>query len=265
MEVIICKDTTEMGEIAARHIIAVLARSTHPVLGVATGSSPLSTYQAMARLAKAGMADFSNLSAFALDEYIGLSPDDERSYTATIKHTVTEQLGLDPANVHVPEGSARDLVAACQNYEKAIKAAGGVDIQILGIGGNGHIGFNEPSSPFSSRTRVMTLAPRTRDDNQRFFRADEAVPTHCLTQGLGTIMEARHLVLLANGEAKAGAIAAAVEGPVSAMCPASVLQFHQQAVVIVDEAAASKLGNADYYRHVQKNQLDGWGVADQRG
>ena len=253
MEVIICKDTTEMGEIAARHIIAVLARSTHPVLGVATGSSPLSTYQAMARLAKAGMADFSNLSAFALDEYIGLSPDDERSYTATIKHTVTEQLGLDPANVHVPEGSARDLVA------------GGVDIQILGIGGNGHIGFNEPSSPFSSRTRVMTLAPRTRDDNQRFFRADEAVPTHCLTQGLGTIMEARHLVLLANGEAKAGAIAAAVEGPVSAMCPASVLQFHQQAVVIVDEAAASKLVNADYYRHVQKNQLDGWGVAGQRG
>ena len=118
MEVIICKDTTEMGEIAARHIIAVLARSTHPVLGVATGSSPLSTYQALARLAKADMADFSNLSAFALDEYIGLSPDDERSYTATIKHTVTEQLGLDPANVHVPEGSARDLVAACQNYEK---------------------------------------------------------------------------------------------------------------------------------------------------
>lgn len=257
MEVIICRDAAEMGQIAARHIVSVLRASARPVLGVATGSTPLSTYAALAELQAAGRADLSGISAFALDEYVGLPADDERSYAATIRHTVTEQLGLDPDHVHVPDGTATDLVAGCQAYEDAIAAAGGVDVQILGIGANGHIGFNEPTSSLSSRTRIKTLAPRTRADNQRFFAADETVPTHCLTQGLGTIMDARHLVLLASGTTKAEALAAAVEGPVSAMCPASVLQFHRHALVLADEDAASALKLSDYYRHVRDNQPQG--------
>ncbi len=254
MEVIICKDADEAGRRAARRIAAVLSRRPDPVLGVATGSSPLPTYRALAELVRAGEFDVTGLRAFALDEYVGMPTDDERSYAATIRHTVTEQLGLDPAGVRVPDGMADDIVAGCAEYEKAIRQAGGIDVQILGIGGNGHIGFNEPSSSFASRTRLKTLAPRTLQDNKRFFAEGEKVPTHCVTQGLGTIMDARHVVLLANGERKADAVASAVEGPVSSMCPASVLQHHQHAVVIVDEAAAAKLRLADYYRYVWENK-----------
>lgn len=257
MEVIICPDTQEMGRLAARHIVSVLRTREHPVLGVATGSSPLSTYEGLAELSAQGRADFSELSAFALDEYVGVPADDERSYAATIRHTVTEQLGLDPQRVHTPDGMTDDLEAGCEAYEQAIREAGGIDIQILGIGGNGHIGFNEPTSSLASRTRVKTLAPRTRADNARYFNEGEQVPTHCVTQGLGTIMDARHVVLLADGERKAAAVAAAVEGPVSAMCPASVLQMHRHAVIVVDEGAASQLRMADYYRHVWECQPEG--------
>lgn len=254
MEVIICKDADEAGRQAARRISAILARRTDPVLGVATGSTPLPTYRALAALVASGAMDTTGLSAFALDEYVGMPVDDERSYADTIRRTVTEPLGLDRASVHVPDGMAEDLVAGCQAYEDRIREAGGIDVQILGIGGNGHIGFNEPTSSFASRTRLKTLAPRTRHDNKRFFAEGERVPTHCVTQGLGTIMDARHVVLLANGQEKAEAVAAAVEGPVSSMCPASVLQHHQHAVVVLDEAAASKLRLADYYRYIWENK-----------
>lgn len=254
MEVIICKDADEAGRRAAARIASVLSRSRNPVLGVATGSTPLPTYRALADLARAGSLDVSDLSAFALDEYVGLPVSDDRSYADTIRRTVTEPLGLDPASVHVPDGMAENLVEACERYEKAIRAAGGVDVQILGIGGNGHIGFNEPTSSFASRTRLKTLAPRTRQDNKRFFAQGEKVPTHCVTQGLGTIMDARHVILLANGKKKADAVAEAVEGPVSSMCPASILQHHQHAVVILDEPAASGLKLADYYRDVWDNK-----------
>ncbi len=258
MEVIICKNADEAGRRAAARIAGILSRRADPVLGVATGSSPLATYSALAELAHAGSLDISHLKAFALDEYVGLPTSDERSYAATIRHTVTEQIGLDPAGVHVPDGLAEDIIAGCRAYEQAIKDAGGIDVQILGIGGNGHIGFNEPSSSFASRTRLKTLAPRTLHDNKRFFSEGETVPTHCVTQGLGTIMDARHVVLLANGEAKADAVAAAVEGPVSSMCPASILQHHEHAVVIVDEAAAAKLRLADYYRYVWENKPEAY-------
>ncbi|AXE39550.1 glucosamine-6-phosphate deaminase [Acidipropionibacterium virtanenii] len=254
MEVIICQDAGEAGRRAARRIAAVLSRTDEPVLGVATGSTPLPTYRALAELVDAGDLDTSRVTAFALDEYVGMPVDDERSYADTIRRTVTEPLGLDPASVHVPDGMAENLVAGCQAYEDAIREAGGVDVQILGIGGNGHIGFNEPTSSFASRTRLKTLAPRTRQDNKRYFAEGERVPTHCVTQGLGTIMDARHVLLLANGEKKAEAVAAAVEGPVSSMCPASVLQHHPHAVVILDEAAASRLRLADYYRYIWDNK-----------
>jgi glucosamine-6-phosphate deaminase len=151
--------------------------------------------------------------------------------------------------VHTPDGTAADLEAACVDYERRIREAGGVDVQLLGIGTNGHIGFNEPTSSFASRTRIKTLAPRTRQDNARFFDGDlDAVPLHCITQGLGTILDARQLLLVAQGESKAAAVAAAVEGPLSAMVPASALQLHRSAVVLLDEAAASQLTLSDYYR-----------------
>ena len=171
------------------------------------------------------------------------------SYAAVLRREVVQPLGLDPSQVAVPDGRASDLEAACAAYEKAIRDAGGVDLQILGIGANGHIGFNEPTSSFASRTRLKTLAPRTREDNARFFDGTDEVPTHCVTQGLGTIMEARELLLVAQGSAKAAAIAAAVEGPVSAVCPGSILQFHPHATVIVDEEAAGRLALGDYYRY----------------
>ena len=254
MEVIICDTDAEVGRVAAAAVAqsarAKQARGGDPVLGLATGSSPLSIYAELARMVAAGELDLSRARGFALDEYVGLPPGHEQSYAEVIRRTVTEPLGMDPALVAVPDGAASDLTDAAQRYEAAIVAAGGIDVQILGIGGNGHIGFNEPGSSLASRTRIKTLAPRTRADNTRFFASADEVPVHCLTQGLGTIMDARRAVLVAQGEQKAAAIAAMVEGPVAAYCPASVLQFHNAAIVVIDPAAASRLELADYYREV---------------
>ncbi|MGY1604727.1 glucosamine-6-phosphate deaminase [Geodermatophilus sp. SYSU D00815] len=249
MEVVLLPDADAVGRLAAAKVAAVVRRRPGAVLGLATGSSPAGIYAELARLVAAGELDLSGVTCFALDEYVGIPADHPESYAAVLRRTVVEPLGLDPARVHVPDGRAADLEQAAARYEEAIAAAGGVDVQVLGIGANGHIGFNEPTSSFASRTRIKTLAPRTRADNARFFGSPEEVPTHCLTQGLGTILEARELVLVAQGEAKAAAVAAAVEGPLSAMCPASALQLHPRAGVVVDEAAGSRLRLADYYRH----------------
>lgn len=255
MEVIITTGD-EIGPRAARIVADVVrARGPRAVLGVATGSSPLTTYAELARMVAAGELDFSHASAFALDEYGGLGPDDPRSYAATIREEVTVPLGFDPSRVHVPDGAADDLFAAAESYDVAIREAGGVDVQLLGVGTNGHIGFNEPTSSLASRTRVKVLTEQTRIDNARFFDRLDDVPALCLTQGLGTIMEARSVVVLATGESKAEAIAGIVEGPVTAMCPGSILQWHPATTVIIDEAAASRLRNVDYYRYVQQ-QLD---------
>ena len=253
MEVIICHDADQVGVIGAAKV-AQIARQVglDVVLGVATGSSPLAMYQHLGELVERGVLNLSRASAFALDEYVGLAVDHPESYHATIDRTVTQPLHLDPARVHVPDGSAEGLEMAGPRYDQAIATAGGVDVQILGIGANGHIGFNEPSSSLSSRTRVTTLSARTRADNARFFGSEDQVPWHCITQGIGTIMEARNLVLVATGEHKADAIAACVEGPITSMCPASVLQMHQQATVIIDDAAAGKLKMADYYKLVHE-------------
>ena len=249
MEIVILPDGDAVGAAAADRIAAVVRRNPAAVLGLATGSSPLGVYSALAGLVARGEVDLSHASGFALDEYVGVPPESPLSYAATIAHDATGPLRLDPAKVRTPDGNAADLEAACADYERAIREAGGVDVQILGIGANGHIGFNEPTSSFASRTRIKTLAPRTREDNARFFDGDlDAVPLHCIAQGLGTILEARKLLLLAQGESKAAAIAAAVEGPLAAMVPGSALQLHPDAVVIVDEAAASKLTLSEYYR-----------------
>jgi glucosamine-6-phosphate deaminase len=257
MDVIICSDEVKAGAYTAAKV-AQVARRVGPevVLGVATGSSPLRAYAALAAMVAAGTLDLSRASAFALDEYVGLPLGHPETYREVIRRTVTEPLRLDPVRVHVPDGFAADLHRAAQAYEEAIRTVGGVDVQILGVGSNGHVGFNEPTSSLVSRTRIKTLTEQTRLDNQRFFDSLADVPRHCLTQGLGTIMDARHVVLVASGEQKAKAIAAIVEGPITALWPGSVLQMHAAATVIVDEAAASQLTLAPYYRDMYANLPD---------
>ena len=249
MEIIVLPDAAEVGRVAALKIAQVVERKPDAVVGLATGSSPTDIYASLAARVAAGELDFSRASGFALDEYVGIPLDHPESYASVIARDVVGPLGMDPSRVRVPDGRAADIEAAVADYEAAIAAAGGVDVQILGIGANGHIGFNEPTSSFASRTRIKTLAPQTRADNARFFDDPDQVPTHCLTQGLGTILDAREVVLVAQGERKAAAVAGMVEGPLSAMCPGSALQLHRRATIVVDEAAASQLQLIDYYRH----------------
>lgn len=251
-EVIILNDAEAAGQLVARHIATLIRRQPDAVLGLATGSTPLPVYRAL-RTELEGV-DVSRVSGFALDEYVGIDPSHPESYRSVITREVVEPLGLNPANVHVPDGSIDGIETAGIRYEAALAASGGVDIQLLGVGTDGHIGFNEPGSSFASRTRIKTLTAQTRADNARFFASPEEVPTHCITQGLATIHDAKHLVLLAFGAGKAEAIAAAVEGPVTAFFPASAIQLHRHVSVIVDEAAASELKLADYYRHTYANK-----------
>ena len=251
-EVIIVGSEAEAGALVADQIVRLIQRDPSVVLGLATGSTPVPVYEALQpRLAA---VDVSHVRGFALDEYVGIAPGHPQSYRAVITREVVEPLGLDPALVHVPDGSLEGIEHAGEDYESAIEASGGVELQILGIGTDGHLGFNEPGSSFASLTRVKTLTEQTREDNARFFDSIDDVPRHCITQGLGTIMRARHLVLLAFGEGKAAAVAGAVEGPVTASLPGSAIQLHPHATVIVDEAAASRLAHADYYRHAFANK-----------
>ncbi len=257
MEVIICPNAQRVGEVAAAKAARIAAPiGPKVVLGVATGSSPVQTFAELAKLARSGELDLSEASAFALDEYVGIAAGHPESYHEIIRKTVTEPMGLDPARVHVPNGFAEDLAAACREYEDAIRAVGGVDIQFLGVGTNGHIGFNEPTSSLSSRTRIKTLARLTREDNARFFNSIDEVPKHCLTQGLGTIMDARNVILVATGPGKVHSIAQVIGGPITSMWPGSVLQLHQHATIVVDEAAAGDLALADYYRETYANLPD---------
>ncbi|MCR2793656.1 glucosamine-6-phosphate deaminase [Microbacterium sp. zg.Y625] len=251
-EIVIVPTAADAGTLVAEEILALVRRTPDAVLGLATGSTPLPVYEALR--ARQGEVDLSQVRGFALDEYVGIDPAHPESYRNVITREVVEPLGLDPARVRVPNGSLEGIEHAGDDYERAIAEAGGVDLQILGIGTDGHIGFNEPGSSFASRTRVKTLTAQTRADNARFFDAVDDVPMHCITQGLGTILSARHLVLLAFGEGKAAAVAGAVEGPVTASLPGSAIQLHPHATVVVDEAAASQLKRADYYRYTWENK-----------
>ena len=257
-EVVIVANREDAGALVADEIVRLIRRRPDAVLGLATGSTPLPVYLAL-REALAGV-DVSRVRGFALDEYVGLDPAHSESYRSVITREVIEPLGLDPARVQVPNGALDGIENAGAAYEAAIEAAGGIDLQLLGIGTDGHIGFNEPGSSFASLTRVKTLTTQTRNDNARFFDSVEDVPRHCITQGLGTILRARHLVLLAFGEGKAEAVAGALEGPVSAMLPGSAIQLHPHATVVVDEAAASRLRLADYYRYTWDNKPDWQGL-----
>lgn len=259
MEIVILAEPADVARAAAAQVLDLVRSHPTAVLGLATGSSPLGVYEQLALQVGSGTLDLSATRAFALDEYVGIPASRVESYAHVIRADVVEPLNMNPDLVRVPDGRADDLELACRHFEADIAEAGGIDLQILGIGANGHIGFNEPTSSFSSRTRVKTLAPRTRADNARFFSSPDEVPTHCITQGLGTIMQARQVVLVAQGVTKAAAVAAAIEGPVSSMCPASILQHHPKVTFIVDRAAASELTLTDYYQYVYDNKPE-WQV-----
>ncbi|GEA83194.1 MAG: glucosamine-6-phosphate deaminase [Cellulomonas sp.] len=248
MEVVIAPGPT-LARLAADAIERLLRARPQTVLGLATGSSPLAVYDELVRRHDEAGLSFARARAFMLDEYVGLPADHPQRYRNVIESEIASRVDLAPGAVQGPDGNAEDLVAACAAFEQAIADAGGVDLQLLGIGTDGHVAFNEPGSSLASRTRIKTLTRQTREDNARFFDDDVSqVPTHCLTQGLATIMSARHLVLLAQGRGKAEAVHQLVEGPVSAMWPATVLQHHPHVTVLVDDAAASRLQLADYYR-----------------
>lgn len=253
-EVIVVGNQEAAGGLIAGAIRALIEAKPDAVLGLATGSTPLPVYRSLARLLSEHPLDVSRVRGFSLDEYVGLPDGHPESYRVVIDRDVVTPLGLTPRNIWVPSGAPATLSTAGASYESAIIDSGGVDLQILGIGRTGHIGFNEPGSSFASLTRVKTLTQQTRADNARFFTAPDDVPMHCITQGLGTIQRARHLVLLAFGEGKAAAIAAAVEGPVTSSQPGSAIQLHPHVTVVVDEAAASKLANLDYFRYAWANK-----------
>jgi len=248
VEVVIASGA-EAARLAADAIERLLLARPTAVLGLATGSSPLAVYGELARRHVQQGLSFAHARAFMLDEYVGLAADHPERYRNVIDREIAGRVDFAPDAVHGPDGLADDLVEACRAYEQAIADAGGVDLQLLGIGTDGHVAFNEPGSSLASRTRIKTLTRQTREDNARFFDDDvDQVPTHCLTQGLATIMSARHLVLLATGRGKAEAVHQLVEGPVSALWPATILQHHPHVTVLVDDAAASRLQLADYYR-----------------
>jgi glucosamine-6-phosphate deaminase len=255
MEVVILQDAKEIGGVAADAIGALLSRKPAAVLGLATGSSPLAIYEELAARCDAGLISFRQARGFTLDEYVGLPADHSQRYWNVINNVFVSRVDFAPGAVQGPDGLAADLPAACAAYENAIREAGGVDLQILGIGTDGHIAFNEPGSSLASRTRIKTLTRQTRIDNARFFGGDvDSVPTHCLTQGLGTIMEATHIILVATGAHKAEAVHHLVEGPVSAMWPATVLQHHPHVTALLDDAAAQRLQLAGYYRETYRSK-----------
>ena len=261
MEVVPLADAQAIAALAADTIEALVRAKPDAVLGTATGSTPLPTYMELVRRHREGVApSYDKVRTFNLDEYVGLPAGHEQTYRATIARELTDGLGLPAERVFGPDPTPQGLQTAGERYEELIAEAGGVDLQLLGIGTDGHLAFNEPGSSLSSPTRIKTLTRRTREDNARFFASVDEVPVHVLTQGLGTIMRARHLVMIATGEAKAEAVAAAVEGPLSAACPASVLQLHPHATVLLDEAAASRLERLDYYREVYAAKPDWQGI-----
>lgn len=241
MLVYIKKDYEEMSKAGAQIVAALLRKKPNGVLGFATGSTPLGLYRELIRMHQREGLDFSKITTFNLDEYVGLPPEHDQSYHYFMWENLFKHINVDRRFVHIPMGMAQNIEAHCEWYEEQIEKAGGIDLQILGIGANGHIAFNEPGSSLGSRTRIKTLTGTTREANARFFKNPHEVPKYAITMGVGTIMDAKHVLLLANGAAKAEAIAATCEGPITAMWPATIVQMHRLATVLVDQAAAAKL------------------------
>jgi glucosamine-6-phosphate deaminase len=257
MEVLIAQNYEEMSKLAAGIIRQQLLCKPNSVLGLATGSTPVGTYKELVRLHEKEGLDFAQVTTFNLDEYLGLPPSHPQSYRYFMDHNLFQHINVPMGNIHVPYGHAESVMEFCSWYEGQIEKAGGIDIQLLGIGGDGHIAFNEPGSSLGSRTRLKTLTKQTIDDNARFFTNADEVPCFAITMGVGTIMEAKRIILLASGKSKASIVAEAIEGPITAQVSASVLQMHREVVVIVDADAGSKLKRADYYKWIfdQKKRL----------
>lgn len=250
MRVLICEDGAAAAQRTADILCASVANRPDAVLGLATGGTMEPVYAVLRNRIAAGSLDLSCVTTFNLDEYVGLAVTHPQSYRATMQRLLFDAAGLPPARCHLPDGSAADPAAEARAYEAAIVAAGGIDLQLLGIGHNGHIGFNEPTSSLGSRTRVKTLTGETRRANARFFGPDEEAPQFAITMGIKTVLETRACVLLATGPRKAAVVAAAIEGPLAAACPASALQLHPQATFVLDPAAAAGLKLRDYYETV---------------
>jgi glucosamine-6-phosphate deaminase len=246
MEIIIQPTPAAATRIAARLLAKQLKEKPDLVLGLATGSTPLLLYRELVAL----KLDWRKVKTFNLDEYIGISPEHPQSYHSFMWENLFRHVNIAAKNVHIPDGMAKDIPASCELYEKRIREAGGIDLQVLGIGTDGHIGFNEPSSSLASRTRIKTLTQQTVRDNAHYFGQEDDVPRHVITMGIGTILEARENVMLAFGSKKAAVVAAAVEGPITAINPASALQMHAKTKVFLDAAAATKLQRSDYYHWV---------------
>jgi glucosamine-6-phosphate deaminase len=244
MLVILKDDYDSMSKEAALIVVDRLRKKPNMVLGLATGSTPLGLYKELIRMHVDEGLDFSKVTTFNLDEYVGLSPRHDQSYQYFMRENLFKQLNIPQQNIHLPDGLADDIDGFCDWYEEEIRRAGGIDLQVLGIGPNGHIAFNEPGSSLGSRTRVKTLTENTRNVNARFFKNIDEVPRYALTMGVGTIMDARELLLLANGAGKASAIKAAVEGPLTGQCPASIIQLHRKTFVILDRDAGSNLSGS---------------------
>jgi glucosamine-6-phosphate deaminase len=254
MEIVIQPSVEEASIVAARLTAQLIGRKPNAVLGLATGSTPLPFYRELVRMHRQDGLDFSQVTTFNLDEYIGLKGDHPCSYRYFMDENLFNHINIRKENTHVPDGMSEDVPGSCATYEEEIRQAGGIDLQVLGIGGDGHIGFNEPGSSLASRTRIKTLTEETREDNARFFDSMDDVPMHCITMGIGTIMESRQIVFLAFSERKAGIVHEATEGPITATVPASVLQMHPNVKVFLDEPAAGKLARYDYYKWVYDNK-----------
>ena len=257
MEIIITPNYEAMSDLAADIIERQLLRKPSSVLGLATGSTPVGRYKALVRKHKEEGLDFSKVVTFNLDEYLDLAPSHDQSYRYFMDHNLFRQINVEARNIYVPYGQAANVEEFCAWYEAEIRRHGGIDLQVLGIGGDGHIAFNEPGSSLGSRTRLKTLTKETIEDNARFFKHEDEVPRFAITMGVGTIMEAREILLLANGRKKAEIVAAALEGPITAQVSASALQMHRHVTVLLDAEAGSRLKRADYYKWVfdQKKRL----------
>ena len=251
MKVIIKETSEAASRLAARVVAELIQRRPYAALGFASGSTPLQLYAELVRLHREEGLDFNRITTFNLDEYVGVARDHPTSFNYFMHQHLFDQVNIPTEHIHIPDGLTKDIQLECERYERSIKSVGGINLQILGIGRNGHIAFNEPSSSLASRTRVTRLTRGTIQDKARFFDSQESVPTHSITMGIGTILETRHCLLMAFGEGKKEAVTRAVEGPVSASLPASALQLHPRVRIFLDEEAASGLENADYYRWIQ--------------
>lgn len=256
MRVIVEQNRDGVSRRAAQFVAELVTQKPTCVLGLATGSTPLGTYAELIRMHHEEGLDFSRVVTFNLDEYVGLGAGDQHSYRSFMQHNFFDHVNVDPRDTHVPDGRALDFEAYCEQYERMIVEEGGIDLQILGIGGDGHIAFNEPGSSLGSRTRLKTLTSETVRDNARFFGSEADVPRLAITVGVGTILESRQCLLLACGDSKAKAIRDTIEGPITAQVTASALQLHRDVIAILDEEAARLLERRDYYREVERLQAE---------